>query len=117
MPDHLPPTLKGDRRYKKALAVPDHLPPTLRERQVGTRVLARSQPKPRYESATTHAAAVRTHDTENSPHCEALMVPPNTSGGHTSSVNNSVCHAESLAAGRAEIPAITAVPPRGTCCR
>src|SRR5690348_3007304 len=41
--------------------------------QAWIRELATTRPAPRYESATTHAAAVSTQETMNSPHCEAVM--------------------------------------------
>src|SRR6185369_1508351 len=50
---------------------------------------------PRYESATTHAAAVNARVITTSPHWNALRgVPAAIRGNHTNSANRPICNAE-----------------------
>src|SRR5215469_3570355 len=65
---------------------------------------------PRYESATTQAAAVSTHVTRTSPHWKLFNERVAMAGTHTSAKNSPICNAESAAASRAHTPMRTATP-------
>src|SRR5436853_1736555 len=65
---------------------------------------------PWYESATTHAPAVRAAERMVSLHTNGFLEPAATMGTHTSSVNMPICNAESAAAICAYTPKSTATP-------
>ena len=80
------------------------------EARTRVREPAKNQPAPRYESATTHAAAVNTQETVNSPHCAAVIVRANDQRQPHQEREPPICNADKIAAGLANVPVMIATP-------